>query len=203
MKTIHTTAFIDWDSARRIVTADSRKVKNVNHLKRVIQALQRSLARNIARGESRAIFHVSMRIYHGWYRGKTPTQDRRALDKVVAIRDVLLPRVDRVAFSPDIEYGDTLLSDGRRRLWDTLRKRDDDGTFEQKMIDTAMVSDLLDFVRRNRQSLAVVVADDDDMLPGVFTADAWGGNVLLARVTREHENKHLDISKFVCRLERE
>jgi hypothetical protein len=155
----------------------------------------------MARGESRAIFNVNMRIYHGWYRGQTKTPDRLDLQNV--IESVLLPRVDRVTFSPDIDYGDRLLSDGRRRIYDTLRKRDEDDEFEQKMIDTAMVSDLLEFVRRNRQSLAVVVADDDDLLPGVFTADAWGGNVILARVTRKSDNQHFDISKFVCRLERD
>ena len=45
------------------------------------------------------------------------------------------------------------------------------------MVDTALVVDLLGLAHRNEAQRYVVVSDDDDMLPGVFAAEAAGASV--------------------------
>jgi len=70
------------------------------------------------------------------------------------------------------------------------------------MVDTALVADLLYFTRSDQGSLAVVVGDDDDLLPGVFTAMQWSkARVIVARI-RETDNQHLLTDDIVHRLKR-
>ena len=50
------------------------------------------------------------------------------------------------------------------------------------MVDTALVADLLGLVNRKEADRYLVVSDDDDMLPGLFAAEAAGGaSVMLSR----------------------
>jgi hypothetical protein len=66
------------------------------------------------------------------------------------------------------------------------------------MVDTSLVSDLLHHARYNRGELALVVGDDDDLLPGAFTAEAWGAQVRVLRIDRL-ENRHLQTDEMVLR----
>ena len=53
------------------------------------------------------------------------------------------------------------------------------------MVDTALVVDLLSLANRKEAQRYVVVSDDDDMLPGIFAAEAAGANVgMLSRTGR-------------------
>ena len=45
------------------------------------------------------------------------------------------------------------------------------------MVDTALVVDLFGLANRREAQRYVVVSDDDDMLPGIFAAEAMGANV--------------------------
>jgi hypothetical protein len=107
-----------------------------------------------------------------------------------------------VSFHPEIRFGNELLCRGARAtLFDTLRTRAGETKIEeQKMVDTSLVSDLLYYARASlpnasRKSkvleAALVIADDDDVLPGAITAEAWGANVRVSRVKRETECRHL------------
>ncbi len=49
------------------------------------------------------------------------------------------------------------------------------------MVDTALVADLLGLALRKEADRYVVVSDDDDMLPGVFAAEAAGARVRMLR----------------------
>lgn len=60
-------------------------------------------------------------------------------------------------------------------LLDTLRLRD--GRMTEKMVDTALVADLLGLAFRREADRYVVVSDDDDMWSGVFAAEAAGARV--------------------------
>ena len=82
-------------------------------------------------------------------------------------------------------------------------------TGRQKLVDTALVADLLTFTRAESSSfrrgeepssMALVVADDDDLFPGVFAAEVWGMKVHMLRVTRADENKHTNVEGLICRL---
>ena len=68
-------------------------------------------------------------------------------------------------------------------LLDTLRRRN--GEQSEKMVDTALVVDLLGLATRREADLYLVVSDDDDMLPGVLAAEAVGASVgMLSRPDR-------------------
>jgi hypothetical protein len=113
-----------------------------------------------------------------------------------------------VSYLPEIRFGNDLLCGGRRvPLFDTLRRRDDGD--EQKMVDTALVSDLLSFSRSESSnfrrgerpsSMAIVIANDDDLLPGPFVAEQWGLPVKVLRVNRERESRFLMLSDLVYSL---
>lgn len=188
------TAFVDWDTARRVVQHDYHKGRS-NLDERALFALQDKLAQILVKFCPASDYRILMRLYHGWYSGKTKSVERRQIEELIA--EQRLSRViNRCSFPSDFEFGDHLLCGGSRCvLYDTLRTRD--GVVVQKMVDTALVSDLLTFVRCNRNDIALVVGDDDDLLPGVFTADAWGGKVLVARMGREGDNPHLETKGLV------
>ena len=68
-------------------------------------------------------------------------------------------------------------------LLDTLRRRN--GEQDEKMVDTALVVDLLGLATRREADRYLVVSDDDDMLPGVLAAEAVGARVgMLSRPHR-------------------
>lgn len=152
---------------------------------------------------------LSTRIYHGWHRGQEPTEDRKVWDE---LRRKLRPLSrERISYLPDVDFGNELICRGSRSvLYDTLRPdRERPEINNQKMVDTALVSDLLSFCRgessnfrRNEKpkTLAIVVGDDDDLLPGVIVAEAWGMPIYVFRVTREQENRNLNTSGIIHRL---
>ena len=53
------------------------------------------------------------------------------------------------------------------------------------MVDTALAADLLAWARLQPTEWAIVMAEDDDLIPPLFTAEAWvtpcGGRTLLVR----------------------
>lgn len=76
-------------------------------------------------------FSVEWRLYHGWHRGKTPTEEHRVLS---ALRDAALRpdnsseataaggTMQNVVFDPYFEFGNELLCGGNASLlYDTLR----------------------------------------------------------------------------------
>jgi len=143
-----------------------------------------------------------MRLYHGWYRGKTKTDERRELD-IFCAKNRNQRVLKNVSFSPEIFFGDQLLCGGQRcAIYDTLRVREGKFEPEQKMVDTSLISDILHYGHTQKKSPIVVVGDDDDLLPGVFTADSWGCQVVLCRL-RSDDNQHLKTDGLVSRLRKE
>jgi len=86
-----------------------------------------------------------------------------------------------VVFLPNVQYGHTLreaLAERRHRhppihLPNTLREQSKESTPVEKMVDTALATDLLDWARSDPDEWALVLADDDDFVPPVFAAEAW------------------------------
>ena len=190
-------ALVDWDTARRVAVPDIRLGRSAL-AGRSIRALQDHLARVLADELGPGPLRVTLRLYHGWYRGKSKTLDRLDLEDSVR-REPIQRVLGAVSFAPELDYCDRLMCGGPRdRLFDTVRRRTD-GKNEQKMVDTALVSDLLQFARSRRGETALVVGDDDDLLPGVITAEMWGSRVLVARV-RESDNSNLSTAGLICRM---
>ena len=170
---------------------------------------RRTLARTL-RSVGRALsverprFRASFRLCHGWHKGWQPTDGFKALLQAVGATDFngAVPR--RVDFSPTVQYGHTLLAalpERRRRhppihMSDTLRDQARGQPPAEKMVDTALAADLLAWARRSPSEWALVLAEDDDVAPPLFTAEAWikphGGRVLLLRERRAGQYMRLD-----------
>lgn len=142
-------------------------------------------------------FTVTLRLYHGWHRGFEITARRKALVTIAAGNDALSTR-SNVAFRPDVEFGDRLLSAGASRLHarlnvhlaDTLRRSlRDNEAFEEKMVDTAIASDMVDLAHSEPQRWLILVGEDDDLIPPLIVADgirsSSAGRSLIIRKRRE------------------
>ena len=142
-------------------------------------------------------FQVALRLYHGWHKGFEATENRRAVAALVVETDFShLARSPNVRFSAEVRYGDELLAALPQRaharppihLPDTWRQQDRGLPRAEKMVDTALAADLLDRARSDPHEWALVLSEDDDVVPPVFTAEAWmrpyGGCVLIVRTRR-------------------
>jgi hypothetical protein len=69
------------------------------------------------------------------------------------------------------------------------------------MVDTGLVGDLLQSARSAREDVHVVIADDDDLLPGVFMAERWGIRVHMLR--QQAASTHLKTAGLVTMVQRE
>jgi hypothetical protein len=190
------TAFIDWDTARRLVRRPPRP--STGQLITVITALQNAIANFLNDIDHTTIYRVQWRIYHGWHRGKTKTDDRALFEKYLLVAK---PRtVGKVSFGTDFKFGDILSCDtARNPLYDTLRRNRDTNDLEQKMVDTALVCDLLYLVRGRHSDIYLIVADDDDFVPALFTAESWRAKVMLLH-TRDALNGHLRLQGLAERM---
>ncbi len=193
--TRHATIFVDWDSARRILPHGFVRRSRLVTIAQAVEEVQNWAATVLRSIDKRSIFRVEMRVYHGWRRGKTETDEKRDFDSF--LRDHCTHRtVERVSFEPGLGYGDDLLCcSWRGRLNDTLRRRVD-GVEVQKMVDTALVADVLHQAKTATHRIILVVSDDDDILPGVYTAEQWGARLIIGRL-RASENRHLQTKGLI------
>ena len=196
---VSTTVFIDWDSARRIVPP--KITKRSGDLRSVggdaIILLQNLIAERLKKRRPRYNHRVTLRLYHGWHTGKSPTADRIELEDLVSSLG-LQRTINNCSFTPELHFGSLLLCGGRRsQIMDTLRSQTKKEKKAQKMVDTSLTSDLLCFAKQNPSAVSIVVGDDDDLAPGVITADAWGHTTFISRVKRPSENKHLEIKDLI------
>lgn len=182
--------FVDWNTALYASGAARRKRPDavartaLEHVERVVSDYLGS-----ADGSR---YRVRLRLYAGWHEGTTRT-DR--FQGVAAIRSNYASRVrtyrgGRVEFlggNDGVQIGSRLACAASGRLvrkhgvhlLDTLRRRD--GKPTEKMVDTGLVVDLLGLAIRKEAHRYVVVSDDDDMLPGVFAAEAAGARIGMLR----------------------
>jgi hypothetical protein len=189
-------AFVDWDSARRIVEQPA-KGRGEREISIAMDRLCYVIARYLEGIDKKGSFHVRWRIYHGWHRGKTKSPDRDQFETY--IQQSRSRRIGGVAFGSDFAFGNELACISKRRvLYDTLRTNER-GEDCQKMVDTAIACDLLHVVRWKEADVHIVIGDDDDLLPAIFTADAWKAKVVML-THREACNKHLKTEGLVQRM---
>lgn len=212
------TVFVDWDTARRLIRPryDANDIANVpvrelaEHIESCFSELQAYVVNSINKMKLHGpVKIIKSRIYHGWHRGKTKTPDRAAWEQAAPkLRSRI---VGAVSYLPDIAYGNELLCGGNRSiLFDTLRERD--SKIEQKMVDTALTADLLSYSRTESRNvgrstppsaLAVIIGDDDDLIPGAIVSEAWGIPTHVLRVGRDTVNKHLSTNGLIVTLSKE
>lgn len=196
MTTLHkVTALIDWDTARRIVPCRDLDVRNIEQ---VIERLQNAIAQYIASFDKRDAYRVNWRIYHGWHQGKTKTKDRLLFEKFLT--QATARTIKKVSFSSDYVFSGSLCcSSFRKPIVDTVRTDQTTGETRQKMVDTMLVCDLLHLARTREYFLIIVVANDDDFVPALYTAEAWKGRVIMLH-NREHINSHLQLDGIAGRM---
>jgi len=205
---IPVTAFVDWNS--QIHAANPGPASPLDVAQRTLEYVGRVIGRALVSISTGLRFDVTLRVYHGWRKGFEVSDNRKALIGAVAGADFLaLSRKVTVSIRPDVEYGDLLLSATWDRLHpshgchlpNTLRwSNEPTPMLEEKMVDTAIASDLIDVAHRERDTWLLVLGDDDDLVPPVFVAEAvrqgTGTHVLLIRTRPDTVFLKLDGIRF-------
>jgi hypothetical protein len=189
------TALVDWDTARRLVPC---RTPNTRHIEAVIDRLQTGISNYIRHLDGRANYRVYWRVYHGWHQGRTKTQDRVLFDAFLTTASARTLR--NISFSSDFELSGTLSCGSTRSpIVDTLRMDGLTRQTKQKMVDTLLVCDLLHLARTRENALLVVIANDDDFVPALHTAEAWKASVIMLH-DREHINDFLSLDGIASRI---
>lgn len=198
-------AFVDWTA--QIYIAGATKIQNpIRRAEVTLDRTCRALAVCLTEMEPHTFFNVGLRLYHGWYRGLTRTENRDAMRMLESSADFEFPKFDRVVFRRPIGYSENLINalPHRRRqktpqieLPDTCRPAaDSHGDEREKMVDTALACDLVTHARFYPADWRVILAEDDDFVPAAFVSEAWskdkGGRTLLLR--RRQQSKHLELT---------
>jgi hypothetical protein len=174
------TALIDWNS--QIYAAKQRKAPSeIAKAERTLSYVGRMIGRALVSAEKTQRYDVSLRLYHGWRRGFEITKRRTAMVTAAARADFpSLSNQSTVVVRENLGYGDRLLSALPSRLLnrkdchfaDSLRPSlADKSRLEEKMIDTAIASDLVDLAHREPERWLIVMGDDDDLVPAVLVAE--------------------------------
>lgn len=171
-------AFVDWNAQLLLTKKDSAADPQG-----AAEAAFKQTARRIARCLDSVVpnrrFRVSMRLYHGWHKGYEPTANRKAAKRVLAEMDFAsLSQRANIVFSPLVEFGDCLLYAAATRLHprlnchlpNTVRSRFG-SEIEEKMVDTALATDVVACAHRDSSNWIVVVTEDDDLIPPVYAAE--------------------------------
>jgi len=143
-------------------------------------------------------------MYHGWHKGYEPTPNFRAVRAIIAETDfATASEKPRVSFCESVGWGACLLSALPSRyhqklgvhLPNTLRDRGDKG-YEEKMVDTALATDLVVSAFRDPEDWIILMTEDDDLIPPLFAAESiisprLAKALLLSR--RRHGGKFLKL----------
>lgn len=178
---------IDWNAAVIACGAARRSQREDAIAEAALLHVERNLSDHLVESGKGTRFRVRLRLYTGWHTGITRTPRLRGVTKVKERYGSRVRTYHRgcVAFlggTHGIQFGAKLACVPNRlarkhgfHLLDTLRYRE--GIPSEKMVDTALVVDLLGLVGRKEADRYVVMSDDDDMLPGLLAAEAAGARV--------------------------
>ena len=193
---IPVTAFVDWNSQMHNAGVSLEDPPH-ERARRTMTWTARTVGRLLTRRAPAARFSVALRLYHGWYKGWERSENYRAITGIVMEDDFsTLFSTPNVVFSSEVQYGHTLLAATPERrhvsppihLPNTWRRQAGDSTRREKMVDTALAADLLEWAREGQNGWAIVLSEDDDLVPPVFAAEAWtkphGGRAFIARSRR-------------------
>tara|TARA_B100000678_G_scaffold81498_5_gene67796 strand:- start:3044 stop:3673 length:630 start_codon:yes stop_codon:yes gene_type:complete len=172
--------FVDWNSqihAAPVPTDTDETSKAERTLAFVVRKVEASL--NAMNATCR--YNVALRIYHGWRKGFEATLRRKAIVRATQFADLDgMLRTHNVSIMQTIELGDDLAfaSDDRRHsrlgchLPNTLRNSITQPNLEEeKLVDTAIASDVVAFATREPSELLIVVGEDDDLVAPILTAE--------------------------------
>lgn len=202
-------AFVDWNS--QIHAFGDHELDSQALAVRVLDRVSNSIALALNKIASDLRFVVDLRLYHGWHKGFEPTPNRKAVANAVAFADFsALSTKSNVVFSGKADYGDRLLFAAEKRLHqrlavhlpNTLRSQDGSRDASEKMVDTALAADLVYLASQEPDTWLLVVAEDDDLVPPLFVADALlaqgeGRSLLLRK--KKPTGPFLVLDDILCR----
>lgn len=192
---LRVTVLLDWDTSRRIVHC---RQPSVRHIEQVFDQLQTAVAKEVSSRNHQTMYRVYWRVYHGWHQGKTKTPDRKLFEEYTSTAKSRT--INNVSFSTDFSFSGSLCCTPERRpIVDTLRSKDD-GSTNQKMVDSMLICDILQLARTRDSSLIILIANDDDFVPALHTAEAWHAKVVMLH-NREFINSHLDVGGLLKRMQ--
>lgn len=177
---------IDWNSE---IHALHRKTasESVDVARRVLKSVCRQVGKQLLQVAPDENFFLFLRAYHGWRRGYEPTPNRIALEaaRVFDPSPGIGRGLNEYSAHPqqvvvrEIEFGDRLLGATDQRLCGQRLDHHLPGTLQsdragvqgEKMVDTALVADLLYLAAEDDDSWLIVVGQDADLVPGILTAE--------------------------------
>ena len=176
---------IDWNSELRALGGNAGS-SDVATARLALKRLCRDVGKLLSDEIGAAPLFLHLRAYHGWRRGFEPTSRRRGLEEAQRFFSPNDPDDGGLASYSQrptqalrsLEFGDRLLSARVERLCGrgdhhlpyTLQD-DRSGNPIEKMVDTALVADLIHLASEDDESWLVVVGQDADLVPGVLAAD--------------------------------
>ena len=162
-----TTGFVDWNTAIIASGATTRPGRQDAIAEKTLRHVERIVSDYLKKSVDGRKYAVRLRLYAGWHSGKTRTPYFGGITKVMRAyaNKTRSYHAGCVAFrggDEGIQLGDTLACVPGRlarkhgvHLLDTLRQRD--GRQEEKMVDTALVVDLLGLAHRKAADRYLVV----------------------------------------------
>ena len=190
------TAFVDWQTQMHHTRV---RTSLGDRAELTLQRTTRIINRVLKMESPGTRFSVDLRFYHGWHKGWEPTDNLRAIAGVRSAEVFADNASPDIVFSQGVRYGHTLLSALPERshqrtaihLPNTLRDQEGSSPTE-KMVDTALAADLLAWAHSDPEEWALVLSDDDDIVPPVLTAESWmrprGGRVLIVSAQRRRRD---------------
>lgn len=180
-KPVH--VLVDWNSELRALRGSS---DGPEVARRALKLLCRRIGTLLQSEACDEAFFLYLRMYHGWRIGFEPTPRRLALESARVFNpenpeDRGLSEYSPRAFQVvrNLEFGDRLLGARDSRLCGrgldhhlpSTYQKDTTRKYGEKMVDTALVSDLLHLALEDDGSWIIVVGQDADLVPGILSAE--------------------------------
>lgn len=176
---IHVTCFVDWNS-QLLLTRIDYESQPIDAARAAFRQVTRRIAQCLVSVDTRNNFQVHLRLYHGWRKGYEPTTNLKAIRTIIAETDFSTASdKPSITYSGNVGFGDCLLSALPQRMHpkqgihlpNTFRDRGAQKHAE-KMVDTALAADLVVCAYQDPNEWILLVAEDDDLIPPLFTAES-------------------------------
>ena len=202
-------AFVDWNSQIHNAPLDGRISDEEILASRVLEFSTKSIKSVLESAFLHYRFSVSLRFYSGWRKGFEQSDRRKALQRVSSSTDFSLFQGRNAVFRSEVSFGDRLRSAMNVRthknmdcqLTNTIRL-DNRGNYREKLVDTALAAEVVDWAHRDFSDWLFILAEDDDLVPPVMVAEGIrgnsGGRVMLLR--RRAEDKFLKLGDLRCAI---
>lgn len=176
-KAIAIFAFVDWNSQKHL----TKKHKNDEpSIDRILVYVFRKIKNSLNEFMDKNNFEIHLRLYYGWHKGYKAVPSRIEFsrlpdDYIFGISDY------RNIVIRSLAFGDSALGALECRkinrtdshFLGTYRDQGG-GELSEKMVDTALVSDLIYCASKSDEdSWLVVLGEDIDLMPGVYTAEGF------------------------------